>query len=341
MRHVFPTGEIPHKWAHATQEDARNAQGNLFFRGDTIYSYRDSWPLAKLYHHAKRGALVLSNSDRYGTTTAKHQGGVNQAVSHLRRIAVPHCTRDSWRNTAKERDAQNVRYLEQLAAGELAKAQRAQQVRTVTWRRASAQEALADAADYRRFFGMRGKVAEMPAAEWAAASARVQRIENPDPESADARQRAAGKRKAQQEEKLRVALDSLALHIGAARSAWRLGEPLRVPAHPLATGRRERWRHRVESGPVMLRVNAESQQIETSQGVCIPLSHAPRLWRVIEGVRASGQAYERNGHTIHAGDFAIDRIDPDGTLHAGCHVIPHSELRIMARALGLPCEVQP
>ena len=63
-RHIFPTSEIPHKWAHATQSDARNQRGNLYFRGDTIYSYRDSWPLARIYRHKKRGVLVLSNSDR-------------------------------------------------------------------------------------------------------------------------------------------------------------------------------------------------------------------------------------------------------------------------------------
>src|SRR5205807_8092971 len=38
-RHVFPTGEIPHLWAHKVQPDARNADGNLYFGGDTIYSY--------------------------------------------------------------------------------------------------------------------------------------------------------------------------------------------------------------------------------------------------------------------------------------------------------------
>jgi hypothetical protein len=339
QRYVYPTGEIPHKWAHQTQESARNPQGNLYFHGDTIYSYRDSWPLGRLYRHAKRGVLVLTNSDRYSATTNQHQGAVDSAVRHLRAVAVPHCTRDTYVSTVKERDASNVRYLEQLAAENLTKAQRAMQARTVAWRRSTAQEALADAADYRRFFGMRGKIAEMPTAAWDAALARAQRIENPDPASADARQRAAAKRKARQEEKMRVALDNLALHIGAARSAWRLGEPLRLPAHPLATGRAGRWRHRVDGGPVMLRVNAE--EIETSQGARIPLSHAPRLWRIIEAVRASGQPYVRNGHTVHAGEFAIDRIDPDGTLRAGCHTIPHSELRIMARALGLPCEVQP
>ena len=38
-KHVFDTGEIPHLWAHRTQDEARNRQGNLYFTGDTIYSY--------------------------------------------------------------------------------------------------------------------------------------------------------------------------------------------------------------------------------------------------------------------------------------------------------------
>src|SRR3990167_11282137 len=63
QRHVFPTDEIPHKWAHQTQEEARNPQGNLYFRGPTLYSYRDSYPIARLFK--KRGAaLVLHVSDK-------------------------------------------------------------------------------------------------------------------------------------------------------------------------------------------------------------------------------------------------------------------------------------
>jgi hypothetical protein len=371
QRYVYPTGEIPHKWAHQTQESARNPQGNLYFRGDTIYSYRDSWPLARIFKHPKRGALVLCNSDRYSVTTAQHQSAVNGAARHMRRIAVPDCTRtDSC--TVAERDASNVRHLEQLAAEHLAKAQRAMQARTVSWRRDSAQQALADAADYRRFFGMRGKIAEMPTAAWDAALARALRIENPDPASADARQRAAAKRKVKARAALQAEFDAYCaqlaeFHAAAAlaRAQQALPDPaqywrdtgrwpaaLEIAARPPYLGyKRERIFRRAgfdlpryvsddgRPDTVLLRVNGE--QIETSQGARIPLSHAPRLWRIIEAVRASGQPYVRNGHTVHAGEFAIDRIDPDGTLRAGCHTIPHSELRIMARALGLPCEVQP
>ena len=47
QKHVFDTGEIPHLWAHRTQDDARNRQGNLYFTGDTIYSYGSHFPIAR------------------------------------------------------------------------------------------------------------------------------------------------------------------------------------------------------------------------------------------------------------------------------------------------------
>ena len=88
MRHVFPTTEIPHKWAHQTQSDARNPQGNLFFEGPTIYSYRSSWPLASIRTKRGKKTLVLTNSEYYGHTTAQHQHMINDAVSHLATCAV-------------------------------------------------------------------------------------------------------------------------------------------------------------------------------------------------------------------------------------------------------------
>lgn len=38
-KQVFRTNEVPHLWAHRTQNSARNAQGNLYFEDGIIYSY--------------------------------------------------------------------------------------------------------------------------------------------------------------------------------------------------------------------------------------------------------------------------------------------------------------
>jgi hypothetical protein len=87
----------------------------------------------------------------------------------------------------------------------------------------------------------------------------------------------------------------------------------------------------------MLRVNGE--QIETSLGARIPLAAAPMVWNMVQRARRSesGLAPCNIGadRRPRIGDYPLDRIDADGTLHAGCHTIPYSELSSMARALGL------
>lgn len=344
-RQVFPTGEIPHKWAHATQEAARNAQGNLYFKGPTIYSYRDSWPLARIYKRKIKGALfekdnpacnlVLTNSERASNTTAKHQYMVNQAVRHLPSIAVPYVqVQTGMERSDKVDHERNLKYLTDAAAEHLKKAQRALSTAQASWRCNAARQAIDDAAAYMAFFGIRRKAPVLPTAEWDATLARAQRIENPDPLSVDKRERASAQRKARLSERDEYLLEQRrnlargAFYMeNARRTDWRLfgafGACLTSYGH---TAR----------GAVMLRVNDD--EIETSQGARIPADHAPRIWSVVQKVMARGEPYQHNGHSEHAGDFRIDRIEVDGTLKAGCHTISYGELRAMARQLGL--EVQ-
>lgn len=71
--------------------------------------------------------------------------------------------------------------------------------------------------------------------------------------------------------------------------------------------------------PTMLRVKGDN--VETSRGVNFPVSHARRGLALIDAVLASGQEWKPNGKTCHLGHYQIDRIEPNGTVHAGCHVV--------------------
>lgn len=334
QRYVYPTSEISHKWAHQTQESARNPQGNLYFRGATLYSYHDSYPIAKLFK--KKGArpsigehgaggllnatvraahegktLVLHVENTYSRTTAGHCSDARRATSHLPSIVVPDVEPDNAYRHAPTQHAINVRYLVELAAKHLDKAGRAMQLSSVTWRRDAAKQALADAQAYSAFFGIRRKVPAFPELAWNAAAARAERIENPDPASADKRERASAHRRERKAFK-----DNIADMV--ARTNWRLGEIVG-------------WRRNM-AGPVMLRVNGE--EIETSQGARIPLAAAPMVWNIVQ--RALGKGYMPVGlGGVKIGDYPLTRIEADGTLVAGCHKIPHSELRSMARQLNL------
>ena len=97
-----------------------------------------------------------------------------------------------------------------------------------------------------------------------------------------------------------------------------------------------KWRAGQYSGclydvPVMLRIDGD--EVVTSRGARFPVSHAKRALAFVRKVRESGQAYVRNGHTIHLGPYALDRIEPDGTVKAGCHVVSWEEIERIAPAL--------
>jgi hypothetical protein len=97
-----------------------------------------------------------------------------------------------------------------------------------------------------------------------------------------------------------------------------------------------RWRAGHYSGclydvPTMLRI--DGPEVVTSRGARFPVSHAKRALAFVRKIRESGQAYVRNGHTVHLGPYPLDRIEPDGTVKAGCHVVSWEEIQRIAPAL--------
>lgn len=369
-REVFKTDEIPHLWAHQTQAQARNAQGNLYFRGPTIYSYRDSWPLARIYAKARsypKGApmpdpaalpsgcaLVLTNSERYSVTTAQQQSEVNRAASHLLCVAVPNVELMIGGYPRKDGHAQNLQHFTDAAAGLLAQAQRAMQSSNVTWREERARMLLENAARYMEFFGIRRKAPVFPADVWAAALERAQRIESPDPVRDAAKYKAREKRKATTLARLQSGFDAYCTKVAEYNAAhatpdaaeyWRENGswPTVAQDFPRADYKQQRaWRRaglkvpftKNVHGACLLRVHNED--IVTSLGARIPLAAAPMVWNLVQRARASGGFAPTPAlGRLKIGDYGLDRIDADGTLHAGCHTIGFGEIELLARKLGL------
>ena len=69
----------------------------------------------------------------------------------------------------------------------------------------------------------------------------------------------------------------------------------------------------------MLRVKGD--EVETSLGARFPVSHARKGLVLVESVMARGEDWQRNGKTCHLGVYQVERIERDGTVHAGCHVV--------------------
>ena len=82
-KHVFPNRQVAHVWAAQTQANGRSNNGQFYFDGATIYSYRSNWPIGVITGivtpEGKR--VVVMNAERYGVTTSRHlslaQGGLH------------------------------------------------------------------------------------------------------------------------------------------------------------------------------------------------------------------------------------------------------------------------
>jgi hypothetical protein len=330
--------EVAHLWNAQARASAKGS--NFYFEGPTIYSYGPHFPIARI-HSKRNDSLVLFNAARRSNSTSKHQSYTRQACSNRHVVTVPHVD-PRYRN---EHGA-NLDYLAAQQAGALKAAQRRVTTSAVQWDRNAADSARTAYSVYCAFFGIRRKALPTLEAEFNAAAARAQRIENPDPASADKRERAKAARKAAKEVKERKARELAAVHDMAYRTDRRLHGAFTSHGH---------FNRSLASGPVMLRVTEFADApacIETSMGARVPLAAAPMVWRMVERARSFG-AFERSGFKagftdstgsvrhytrdvgVRIGDYPLDRIDADGTLHAGCHVIPYSELSAMARTLGL------
>lgn len=80
MKRVLETSAVAHAWMNKTQSDARNAGGNFYFEGDTIYSYGRHFEIAKHVTNDNGDTAVLLTNRRYSNTTAKQVHIVNMAI---------------------------------------------------------------------------------------------------------------------------------------------------------------------------------------------------------------------------------------------------------------------
>lgn len=86
-------------------------------------------------------------------------------------------------------------------------------------------------------------------------------------------------------------------------------------------------------GPIRLRIVGD--ELQTSRGARVPLAHAVKAFRAIKRLHDKGQTYERNGHTIHLGHFALDAVDSAGNVRAGCHEVAWDEIARVATLAGV------
>lgn len=307
MRNVLKNSdEVAHFWANAVQASGRAASSS--FDGGVLYSY--SAVIAVRFERPK-GPVAIFTGGSYSITTSKHTStalgafyGVNRtsvrAPGRITRASTPESVRASW----KEK-------IENLAVEYRAQTRRPSKAKSLR----ILGEAITAANELCAAFGLPLFEAIPTDAEVEAYVASI----------AASREEALRLAKIAREERDAADLAEATERI----EAWKAGEDASTWGF---------YAFRSKIGDLLRVQQAEPGEepttVETSQGVTVPLSHvvaqAPLLMRLVR----SGKVWETNGHTIHLGHFKVDRIDADGTLHAGCHVFKREELERFAAVLG-------
>lgn len=99
VKRVVSADMVAHLWANQSQEEARTAHGNLYFRGPTIFSYQDGFPLAVFsgFADAEGRRVVFRNGADASNTTRRHNSAVSQALrGHALRIVTVHGAHDNY-----------------------------------------------------------------------------------------------------------------------------------------------------------------------------------------------------------------------------------------------------
>lgn len=299
---VFTTAMVAHVWAQQSQEYGRN-HGNFYFNGPTIYSYGSHFPIARFVERKGKRA-VLFTTRTYSNSTSKH---LNHARRALHGLDVP--VLSVYRPDVEPDSAE----IKKEAEADLKK-----QVEAIYRARGSLEYAV-DQLD--RIAGTANALSEFYGWRWRL---KVPVLDEEKLVKQRASNAAAAERNRVKRELAQVESDKRwaqrRIEDAGKREAWLRGESVQYPYS---------W----DSGDTMLRIHGDN--VETSRGAEVPIEHAKRLWPIIEKVRARGEAYQRNGHSEHVGNFVVDRIEPTGDMKIGCHLIKYDQVQKIARELSL------
>jgi len=313
---------VAHIWAQQEKHSGKSANGNLWFESETLYSYRT--PIGRFVQtvDGQRALLVTSNSYSM-TTSCKHMPALWQAINYGRGVYSPCFTVPivSAYGLDSKKHGLNLAYLVAEYETLAAKFLRARDIYGDESHLVGRLQERADMArNYASAFGL-----EWPFLDAGSDGREIWRkrqereSKNNTPEAIAKRERERIKRierkEAKQAEAKRIAL----LQGMELVEAWRDGADTMLWRMPRTD----------ESNGAFLRIRNDN--LETSQGARVPLSHAIRVFQFVKLCRERNQEWKRNGKTLRVGHFQVDCIHRDGSFQAGCHFIAWPEIERVAR----------
>jgi len=96
------------------------------------------------------------------------------------------------------------------------------------------------------------------------------------------------------------------------------------------------WPYRLEFDHLRLYENDDgSKSVQTTQRVQVPVEDVRRIAKLVLRHIKSGEHWQKNGEHIKVGDYELDAITSDGTIHVGCHKFKREEVLRFAEVLGV------
>jgi hypothetical protein len=308
MKTVFTNDMCAHVFAQRTQDEGRTNNGNMFFCGDTIYSYGHHFPMAHFFNDN----VVLMNADSYSVSTSGHQSAVRMAIDNryeriwLDTAMMKRCIdAHQWANNPDKPTihVSDKKQIEKMVMDKMQAAlNSAAKRRAEHLRNADINEALTELKNGIRVLELFGR----KSARLNNALSTVQADTNAVLEQySEAQKREAAKLKKE-----------AVKHV----KEWIAGDIDSIP-------------YKYRNGTIHLRVNGD--EIQTSHGARFPLEHGVKAFPMIKRCKDKAISWKTNGETIRLGHFRIDEIRTNGTVKAGCHTVPYESIERVARQLNL------
>ena len=273
MKTVFSShNEVAHIWASQSQAEGR--AGNLFFKGDTVYSYGGHFPVARFA--PEFGDIVLFTDRGYSSSTGRHKGFIRAAIPSTYTVIFcddpsrpPSHNLDIWANRA-----------ERLRADFAAKKNKQGRAKLANEIFANGRAAIAycDALKIDAPGFTCSTTDEDDSREYGAIAARE-------------REAKATIRRADYEK-------AAALDASERLTLWLTGESVNTNGF--------------EFSDTLLRIKGE--QIETTRGAKIPVSDALKIYPLLDRAKRTGGKIEAGLHNINLGAYRFNSFDGENLI---------------------------
>lgn len=305
MKHVFSNDEVPHIWAQQSQSSGRGS--NIFFEGETIYSYGHHFPIATI-----KGNDVFFTLRSYSVTTAKHISRTQSAISHKNIIWVYDVPID-FRYLTSTHEA-NLNYWKRQIQS-LFKELGNKKIRDINSRVNSVQNNIKQLEIYCQYFKLPIKDKELKNLLKLAAS----------PDFVNVARSASAKEAEVRERKMKQAVKAYETYI----ALWREYKDEEIKELPAKTKELCNFYANNQQSFTRLRYNKDENRLETSKGVQIPAEVAKRAYIQLNGcMEGTCDALD-----IPVLSYSITKTTKNEII-AGCHTIPKTDVQYIAGLLN-------